>query len=159
MELITCSQTQKDSISTFDTLCTHPRIQRLKILIPFLSPSMQGIFAFYIKFMELKYTIQLLQNHTGSLFTNINPDISQVCDELDPFLSDEEKDRVKSMKNMYQSFSEMKDMMEMVNSMKEMFPDGFDMGSMGDMPGMEGMEGIFNMMNQFGGMNNNGTDT
>ncbi len=159
MELITCSQPQKDSITTFDTLCTNPGIQRLKILIPFISPNMQGTFAFYIKFLELKYTIQLFKNHEEILFHKPAPDINQICDEMEPYLSTNERNNLQSMKNMYQSFSQMKDLMEMVNVMKEMFPEGLDIGSMSDMAGMGGMEDIFNMMNQFGGMNENGTNT
>lgn len=163
MELINCSETQKDSITTFDTLCTSPSIQRLKILIPLISPSMQGIFAFYIKMMELQYTMQLFKEGRKILFPAAEKNIQRTIDELDPYLSLQERSRVNSMKNMYQSFQQMKDMMEMVNAMKELFPDGFDMNNMGDMAGMMGgmgdMSDMFNMMNEFGGMTGNGTDT
>lgn len=163
MELINCSQTQKDSITTFDTLCTSPAIQRLKILIPLISPSMQGVFAFYIKMMELQYTMQLFKEGRKILFPTADKDIQKTMDELNPYLSLQERSHVNSMKNMYQSFQQMKDMMEMVNAMKELFPDGFDMSNMGDMAGMMGgmgdMSGMFNMMNEFGGMSGNETNT
>lgn len=159
MELITCSQEQKDSIAAFDTLCTSPKIQLLKIMISFVSPPMQGMLAFYIKFMELNYTIQLFRTHREVRFGSSAVDVNRICEEMDPYLAPEERSKLKSMKEMYQNFESMKDMMDMVNSMKEMFPEGFDMSNMGDMAGMggmNGMENIFEMMNQFGGMN--GTD-
>lgn len=162
MELINCSQSEKDSITTFDTLCTNPAIQRLKILIPLISPHMQGTFAFYIKLMELKYTMQLFKEGRKILFSAADKDIQKTMEELDPYLSLQQRSRVNSMKNMYQSFHQMKDMMDMVNTMKELFPEGFDMSSMGDIAGMGDigdMSDIFNMMNQFGGMDTNGTDT
>lgn len=151
MELITCSNVQKDSIATFDTLCTNPQIQLLKILIPFIAPSMQGTIAFYIKLMELNYTMYLFRNHNEIRFDNTNANLNEIYDELDPYLNPDARSKLKSLKDMFQNFANMKEMMEMVDSMKDMFPDGFDMSDMG------GMENIFDMMNQFGGMD--GTDT
>lgn len=163
MELISCSESCKDSITTFDTLCTNPAIQRLKILIPLVAPSMQGMLAFYIKMMELQYTMQLFRDGRKILFPAADKNIQKTMDELDPYLSLQERSRVNSIKNMYRSFQQMKDMMEMVNAMKELFPEGFDMSNMGDMAGMMGgmgdMSDMFNMMNEFGGMTGNGTDT
>ena len=157
MELIKCEHTQKDSIATFDTLCTNPQIQLMKILIPFISPSKQGMLAFYIKFMELTYTMTLLKNRRELFFQRKESDITHIYNEIEPYLPPQEREKMKSMKSMMENLNNMKEMMEMVNSMKDMFPDGFDMSSMGDMGGMGGMENIFDMMNQFGGMN--GTDS
>ena len=153
MELIKCNNPQKDSIAAFDTLCTNPQIQLLKILLPFISPSMQGHIALYIKFMELHYTMQLLKSRKNLCFYRGVPDINQIYQEAEPYLPLQDRAKLKSMKDMMDNFNNMKEMMDMVNSMKDMFPDGFDMSSMGDMAGMGGMENIFDMMNQFGGMN------
>ncbi|MBQ8821047.1 MAG: hypothetical protein IJZ82_00210 [Lachnospiraceae bacterium] len=127
---------------------------------------MQGIFAFYIKMMELQYTMQLFKEGRKILFPAADKDIEKTMDELNPYLSLQQRSRVNSMKSMFQNFQQMKDMMDMVNTMKELFPEGFDMSNMGDMAGMMGgmgdmsdMENIMNMMNGFGGMENNGTDT
>ncbi len=162
MELIKCEHTQQNTISAFDTLCTSPQIQLLKILIPFLSPSMQGMMAFYIKLMELNYTLNLLKNHRELLFRPQGNDMTHIYDEIEPYLPPQERSRMKSMKDMMDNFNNMKEMMEMVNSMKDLFPDGFDMSNLGDMTGMggpNGMENIFDMMNQFGGMNGTNTET
>ena len=157
MELIKCEHTQKNSIATFDTLCTNPQIQLMKILIPFINPSMQGMLVFYIKFMELKYTMELLKHHRELFYQRKLNDITHIYEEIEPYLPPPEREKFKSMKDMMDNFNNIKEMMEMVNSMKDLFPDGFDMSSMGDMAGMGGMGNIFDMMNQFGGMN--GTDT
>ena len=156
MELIKCEHTQKNSIASFDTLCTNPQIQLLKILLPFISPSMQGLMALYIKYMELHYTMKLLKNRNELCFYRGIPDINIIYQEAEPYLPLQDRARLKSMKDMMDNFNNMKEMMDMINSMKDMFPDGFDMGSMGD---MGGMGNIFEMMNQFGGMNGTESET
>jgi hypothetical protein len=153
MELITCNNPQKDSIATFDTLCTTPQIQLMKVLIPFIPRSMQGMMAFYIKYMELNYTMKLLKHCSETIFCPAEKDISHIYDEIEPYLPPKERTKMKSMKEMMDNLNNMREMMDMVNSMKDLFPDGFDMSNMGD------MDNIFDMMNQFGGMNGTNTET
>ena len=53
----------QDAIYAFDTLYTNQQIQILKLAIPLLPPVYRSFLAVYIKFLELKYTI----NSAGKL--------------------------------------------------------------------------------------------
>ena len=51
------------SVMAFDALYTNNQIQKLKVLLPYIDPSMQKNMAVYIKYMELKYTMELFKKH------------------------------------------------------------------------------------------------
>ena len=127
-------------ITAFDSLFTTNKIQMLKILLSRLSPSSQGSFAVYIKFLELQYTMQLVRTHPSvklpgqgkplslNLLEGDNSDTLELLDELLPFSSPDERRKIENMKNMLMNISRMKEMMEMLQMMQELFPDGFDGG-------------------------------
>lgn len=50
------------NVMAFDALYTTNQIQKLKVLLPYIEPSMQKHLAVYIKYMELQYTINLTKN-------------------------------------------------------------------------------------------------
>lgn len=125
-------------VTAFDSLFTTNKIQMLKVLLAWIPPSQQGMFAVYIKFLELQHTLSLLQ-HPEKLLTNSrhlsadffsgdNSDTIELLDELLPYSSQTERIRIDNMKNMLQNMGRMKEMMEMAEMMKEMFPDGFGGG-------------------------------
>lgn len=137
-------------VTAFDTFFTTNKIQMLKVLLAWIPPSQQGMFAVYIKFLELQHTLTLL-HRPGMFFTNSrhlsadffsgdNSDTIELLDELLPYSSRAERSRIDNMKNMLQSMGKMKEMMEMAEMMKEMFPDGFGGGENPfGMPSMDGM--------------------
>lgn len=143
-------------VTAFDSRFTTNKIQMLKVLIAWLPPSQQGMFAVYIKFLELQHTLTLLRR-PGTLFPNgrhlsadffsgDNSDTIELLDELLPYSSQSERNRIENMKNMLQNMGRMKEVMEMAEMMKEMFPEGF--GSEGENPmdilsGMAGMSDMF----------------
>ena len=55
------------NVMAFDALYTTNQIQKLKVLLPYIEPSMQKHLAVYIKYMELQYTIQFTKKHTATL--------------------------------------------------------------------------------------------
>lgn len=148
-------------VTAFDSLFTTNKIQMLKVLLAWIPPSQQGMFAVYIKFLELQHALTLLRR-PGTLFANSrhlsadffsgdNSDTIELLDELLPYSSQAERSRIDNMKNMLQNMGRMKEMMEMAEMMKEMFPDGFG-GSenpMG-MPPLDGMSPLDILANMAG---------
>lgn len=47
-----------DKVTAFDALFTNNQIQKLKVLISYVDSPMQQQLAIYIKFLELKYTME-----------------------------------------------------------------------------------------------------
>ena len=154
-------QTTK-TITAFDSLFTNNRIQMLKILIPRLIPEQQGVFAVYIKLLELQYTLTFLRRHPGkalfegakrlsaSFFQEDNTGTMELLDELLPFSGPEERSKIQNMKSMMETFKKMKEMMDMIQMMQELFPEGMggdgspmdffaNMSGGGDMPDLSAM--------------------
>lgn len=147
-------------VAAFDSLFTTNKIQMLKVLLAWIPPSQQGMFAVYIKFLELQHALVLMRR-PGTLFANSrhlsadffsgdNSDTIELLDELLPYSSQAERSRIDNMKNMLQSMGKMKEMMEMAEMMKEMFPEGFGggdnpMGGMSPMDILSGMAGMSGM--------------
>lgn len=147
-------------VSAFDSLFTTNKIQMLKVLLAWIPPSQQGMFAVYIKFLELQHALTLL-HRPGTLFVNSrhlsadffsgdNSDTIELLDELLPYSSQAERSKIDNMKSMLQNMGRIKEMMEMAEMMKEMFPDGFGGGEnpmgmtpmdiLSNMAGMSGMD-------------------
>jgi len=160
-------KTETSPVTAFDSLFTTNRIQMLKVLLSLIPPAQQGIFAVYIKFLELQYTFSLLRRHpetrlmngrqlSPDFFSGDNSDTIALLDELLPYSTQSDRAKIENMKNMLQNMGKIKEMMEMAEMMKEMFPEGFNNGADGPMDifsGMAGMSGmdmsaVFDMMGQ-----------
>lgn len=143
-------------VTAFDALFTTNKIQMLKVLLAWIPPAQQGMFAVYIKFLELQHTLSLLRRPgalfadsrrlSADFFSGDNADTIELLDELLPYSSQDERSRIENMKNMLQSMGRMKEMMEMAEMMKEMFPEGFGSGEnpmgMSPMDILSGMTGM-----------------
>ncbi len=139
----------QEKITAFDTLFTTNQIQMLKILLTYMEPAQQKHMAVYIKLMELKYTISFFKIHPSSSLPNShsgeNFNTSRLCDEIIPFCSPAEQEKINNIKKMMQNFENMQEMMQMVQMMKDLFPEGE--GPFGGDPseifsGMSGMSGM-----------------
>lgn len=154
------------TITAFDALFTTNKIQMLKILLPRLIPEQQGIFAVYIKLLELQYTLTFLRRHpdmqifgtakrlSANFFQEDNTDTLELLDELLPFSGPEERAKIQNMKNMMENFRKMKEMMDMIQMMQELFPegmggDGNPMDFFTNMAGMSGMPDMSSMADMF----------
>ena len=148
MELREKRPEEESSICRFDSLCTTPSIQQLKILTPILPRELQGYMAMYIKYLELTYTRKLFFEYKGLCFHGKEWNLSQLCKEMEPYCNSEQINKIRSIQGMYEQFNNIQEMMGMMDMMKEIFPDGFasDASSMN-------MDEILNMANMFGGMN------
>lgn len=112
---------EQSSITKFDTLYTSNQIQIFKILLPFLDPPLQKRFAIYIKYMELKLSLEKFQSKRFIPFSQkpFSENIEPLCDELSPFLEPGQQESLAQIKNTLKSFQDMKDTMEMFQMMQE----------------------------------------
>ncbi|MDE7353004.1 MAG: hypothetical protein K2O06_08125 [Acetatifactor sp.] len=150
-----------DIIAAFDSLLTTNHIQMLKVFLSYLAPGLQGGLAVYIKFLELQHTLQFLKNRPQSPVLSLrsplfplqssgpenplksgNNDTIAFLDELMPFGSPGEQERIQSIKNMMQTMNRMQEMMEMMEMLKELFPEGMNSEGGNPMDILSGMTGM-----------------
>ena len=117
-------------MTPFDNLVTPPFLYTLKLLLPYTPPSVQRFFGIYIKFLELRHTMEYFQGFDFSSPANI-------LEGLKPYMEPAEKEMMEQM-------SSMMNMMEMVRSMQSM-PEGTSDSS------AQGF-GAFNPMDMMKGM-------
>lgn len=113
---------------TFDALYTTNQIQKLKVLLPYIEPSMQKHLAVYIKYMEFQYTLNYVKKHpftlSGcSLSYPPKPDLRKLCRELCLYSTPEEIRQLEQMQNILQTFETVQEMTQTMNAMQEIFPD------------------------------------
>ena len=117
-------------MTPFDNLVTPPFLYTLKLLLPYTPPSVQRFFGIYIKFLELRHTMEYFQGFDFSSPANI-------LEGLKPYMEPAEKEMMEQM-------SSMMNMMEMVRGMQSMSDDASDSSSQGF--------GSFNPMDMMKGM-------
>lgn len=138
-----------DGITAFDALFTTNHIRMMKILLGYISPPLQGKLAVYIKFLELRHTLSFFRQNPSAALSfcpsgNGAPkDLAALLDEILPFCSKEEDQRLREVKNMMQNMKNMQEMMDTMQMLRELSPelfsqDGADMSQM-----MEMMQGMF----------------
>ncbi len=116
------------SVMAFDALYTTNQMQKLKVLLPYIEPSMQKHLAVYIKYMELQYTMNYTKRHPTTLSgcglsQPEKPDLRKLCRELSLYSSPEEIKQLEQIQNMLQTFETVQEMTQTMNAMKEIFPD------------------------------------
>jgi hypothetical protein len=119
-----CKNEDADSVMAFDALYTTNQIQKMKVLLPYIEPSMQKQMAIYIKYMELQYTINHSKEHPFQSCSQRAqpPDLSKLCKELSLYSSPEEVRQLKQLENMVQTFKTVQEVSQTFETMKEIFP-------------------------------------
>lgn len=133
------------SVMAFDALYTTNQIQKLKVLLPYIEPSMQKHLAVYIKYMELQYTMRQVRRHPFQICGcqacgSEPPDLKKLCRELCLYSSPEEIRQLEQFQNMLQTMETVKEMSQTMEAMREIFPDmaeGFPPGGGSASPGTE----------------------
>lgn len=101
----------------FDTLISSRQLQMLKLMIPYTPPSGQRMLAIYAKFLELEHTIDFFRHFHRDIhaqaFDKAVSSPFDILDELRPYLSEDERNSMDSVMNIF-------NMMEMVRAMGEM---------------------------------------
>lgn len=141
-----------DRVTAFDSLFTTNHIQMLKLLLSYMEPPVQRQLAIYIKFLELEYTLRFFQNHpaaTMPLSPGLNrPEngIGGLLDDILPFCSDAEKEKIMNFKNMYRNMENIQEMMQTIEMLREISPELFsgsgsssDSGSFGNASDFSGI--------------------
>ncbi|RKI86647.1 hypothetical protein D7V83_00685 [bacterium 0.1xD8-71] len=137
------------NVMTFDALYTTNQIQKLKVLLPYIEPSMQKHLAIYIKYMELQYTMDYVRRHPFQLCgcglsTPEKPDLCKLCRELCLYSTPEEIRQLEQFQNMLKTLETVQEMSQTMSAMQEIFPDmNMDFGNpfSGNDTSPEGNEG------------------
>lgn len=116
------------SVMAFDALYTTNQIQKLKVLLPYIEPSMQKHLAVYIKYMELQYTMNFIKRHDSTLCgcelsQPDKPDLRKLCRELCLYSTPEEIRQLEQIQNIIQTMETMQEMSQTMSAMQEIFPD------------------------------------
>lgn len=116
------------NVMTFDALYTTNQIQKLKVLLPYIEPSMQKHFAIYIKYMELQYTMDYVRRHPFqlcgcSLSSPEKPDLRKICKELCLYSTPEEIKQLEQFQNMLKTLETVQEMSQTMSAMQEIFPE------------------------------------
>lgn len=124
-------------LTPFDTLVISPKLQMMKLMLPYTPASSQRLLAFYIKFTELQNTIHYFKSfeslHDKDSFSDKPEQSLDILEDLRPYMSTKDSETIDMIMTAM-------NMMEMMNQ-----SDMPDLSSMGDISSMMGM------MNMFGG--------
>ncbi|MBO5283791.1 MAG: hypothetical protein J6B43_11845 [Lachnospiraceae bacterium] len=117
-----------DKVTAFDALFTNNQIQKLKVLVSYVDSPLQRQLAIYIKFLELKYTMDLFRHYPELSVSPHSqegpPDPARLCQEFTPYCSPQEQRQLNQFTSMLQTMSHYQEIMEMVQMFQEMFPEG-----------------------------------
>ena len=116
------------NVTAFDALYTTNQIQKLKVLLPYIEPSLQKNMAVYIKYMELQYTMHYVRRHPFqicgcSILDKNRPDLQSLCLQLSLYSSPEEIRQLEQFRNMLQTMETFQEMSQTFSALQEIFPD------------------------------------
>ena len=118
------------NVMAFDALYTTNQIQKLKVLLPYIEPSMQKNMAVYIKYMELQYTMRYVRRHPFQISgcsirdeQKQKPDLQSLCLQLGLYSSPEEIRQLEQFRNMLQTMETFQEMSQTISALQEIFPD------------------------------------
>ena len=139
---------EQDKVMAFDALFTTNHIQMMKVIMTYLEPRIQKSIAFYIKFMELQYTLSFFRMYPNASMKGLPHEetfsTEKLMNEVLPYCTPSERESLINIKNTLQSFTNMQEMMQMLQTMKELFPDSegpFAGDASGILSGLAGMGG------------------
>ena len=122
---------ENEAVIAFDTLYTQNHIQILKILLPYFDPYGQNHLAVWIKYLELRYTLEYVSRHPSPPYKNqtsgtSSPDFAVLFEQIKNFCSPQEKALFGELLNLQKNlemFEEMKGMMQLFETLRESAPD------------------------------------
>lgn len=134
-----CSTSDEDYVSIFDHLYTNNHIQILKSLLPFMETSDTLYLPILIKYMELKYTISLLQhsrknttsneiriaqksNPNESKF-NSNMNLNEIYKIIHKYLAPNEDKAFSNILNTMQTIKNFQEMQSLMESFRKLNSD------------------------------------
>lgn len=115
---------EADAVLAFDLLYTTNHIQMFKAALPYAPRHMQPMFAIFIKYMELAYTINCI-NHpllsssqtVGEQVLNADT-IARLILALEQYLTEDERKKLTSLKDMMKNLEQIKEMQKIMEIMQ-----------------------------------------
>lgn len=154
-----------DYVLAFDHFYTTNHIQILKSLIPFIEGEHAGMLPALIKYMELQYTLDLIQKgnrpmdhnkiHASSQSQNekgtrgIEDNIEQIYNAVHRYLAPNEEREFSQLLSAMRTMKNMREMQQMMEMLQSLNPDADTGGSTGF--GNLDLNEIMQMLNQNGG--------
>lgn len=120
---------ESSSVMAFDALYTNNQIQKLKVLLPYMEPTMQKQMAIYIKYLELQHTLHMSKEHPFqicSVHEKSKPDFQKLCRELKPYSSESEIRQLEQIVSIFQAMEMYQEMSQTMSSMPD-FDDNTSM--------------------------------
>lgn len=103
-------------MTPFDKYISNQSLQMMKLMIPFLPPQNQRMFAVYVKFLELRHTLSFF--HAMRQQKNSPEDI---LDTIKPYMSPSDVESFDQMMNMMSMMSMVQEMQDPMSMMAGMF--------------------------------------
>lgn len=100
-------------MTPLDELVTPPFLYTLKLLLPYVPVSAQRMLAIFLKFFELKKTMEIFYGFDGGR-KEMSPDT--ILNDLKPYMNPEEQEMMEQMEGM-------KNMMDMMQQMQQTTDD------------------------------------
>ena len=98
----------------FDSKIVPQKLQLMKLLLPYMSSSIQSLFGIFIKFQELQYTVQYFQDTKSNAFMHIANagqfSFSEIAEEFIPYLDARQSETLSSLLNVFQIMELMQNM-------------------------------------------------
>lgn len=126
-----------NQMTPFDQRISTHSLQLIKLLIPYLPPQSQRMFAVYVKFLEFQYTLSSFQLFKQKPFSTQN-----IFQEMKPYMPSSACESIDNIMNIL-------NMMEMFQSMHEASDSNSDFDPMAMMQNMltPEQQGMFEMYN------------
>lgn len=161
-----------DYVLAFDHFYTTNHIQILKSLLPFMDAGNSGMMPALIKYMELKYTLSLINKGTSAFTSGIHAcsissdakpnaepaeNIENIYKAVRKYLAPNEERGFQQILSAINTMKNVREMQQMIELFQSLNPDA-DFGSMmenlsPDNASMNGMD-ISEIMKMFGGNDN-----
>lgn len=155
------TEQENDYVLAFDHFYTNNHIQILKALLPYINTQNMPMLPVMIKYMELKYTLSLVQSgknplnqfnsassseHGQDIFmssaTNNTPELEQVYQSVKKYLAPDEEKMFSQLLKMIRTVNQAKEMQQMMEMFQSMNGDGDSaINGFPDMSILEGMMG------------------
>lgn len=154
-----------DYVLAFDHFYTTNHIQILKSLLPFIENENSSILPAVIKYMELKYTLSLIEKGRRPIgdggiracskgqnekdANNIENNIEQIYNAVHRYLAPDEEKKFTQLLSAMRTMKNMREMQQMLEILQSLNPDSDTNGNTG-FGGMDINE-LMQMLNQYGG--------
>lgn len=124
-------------MTPFDELVTSPRLQIMKLIIPYAPPGSRRMLAACVKFMEFREAFRIFGSGYGGLQAQMvsgdeRPDLIDMLNSFRPYLGSREA----AMLDMVMNLKEMLSVMEMMQSSSSSESDGSSFDPMDLLSGM-----------------------